>query len=213
MLAFAESQQRQQPAGAARLAIHGGPGNYLYPGVPSDQPATLQWLSKRGYQPGAESFDLHVGLRHAPMGLPLTMPLGCRLAAMQRSGLRERDGALVGQLLAAIERDFSLAWAQEVAAALQHAEGGVYAAMVGDAIAGFAAYNGNNAGLGGFGPMGTWPAYRRHGLGRVLLLTCLRNLSRRHDSTVIAWAAAPEFYANACGATMGRRYVAMTKDL
>ncbi len=71
----------------------------------------------------------------------------------------------------------------------------------------FAAHDGNNRGLGWFGPMGTLDTHRGQGLGEALLLGCLLDVVDRPDGGVIAWVGPVGFYSRACGAVPDRRFV------
>jgi hypothetical protein len=78
----------------------------------------------------------------------------------------------------------------------------------------FAAHDGNNAGLGWFGPAGTLPAHRGRGLGAALLLQCLLDVAEAgHEAGVIAWIGPREFYERTVGAVDDRMFVVMEKPL
>ena len=70
----------------------------------------------------------------------------------------------------------------------------------------FTAHDGNNRGLGWFGPMGTLPAHRGRGLGEALVLRCLADVRTRPEGRVIAWVGR-SFYARTCGAVPERRFI------
>ena len=100
-----------------------------------------------------------------------------------------------------IAREFGGAWPFEVARALQFAPSGVHVAVhvaTGD-YAAFAAHDGNNQGLGWFGPAGTWPAHRGQGLGEAALLACLVDVAATHDVCEVAWIGPRPFYQKAAG--------------
>src|SRR5205823_6329705 len=84
-------------------------------------------------------------------------------------------------LLDAIAREFGGAWPFEVACALRCDPPAVHVALQDGAYCAFAAHDGNNRGLGWFGPTGTWPAHRGKGLGEALLLACLIDVARDHS--------------------------------
>ena len=78
--------------------------------------------------------------------------------------------------------------------------------------AAFAAIDGNNTGLGWFGPAGTWPAHRGKGLGEHLLLRCLVDAADDHDVCEVAWIGPRAFYERVAGTAGGRRFVVLTKE-
>ncbi len=81
------------------------------------------------------------------------------------------------------------------------------------ALCAFAAHDGNNAGLGWFGPAGTWPAHRGRGLGEALLLACLADVARTAEQAEIAWVGPEAFYEKSCGLAGRRIFRPMRKAL
>ncbi len=77
----------------------------------------------------------------------------------------------------------------------------------------FAAHDGNNAGLGWFGPTGTWPAHRGNGLGEALLVACLVDVAVAHEYCEVAWIGPRPFYDKVAGVAFDRRFVLLTKAL
>ncbi len=66
---------------------------------------------------------------------------------------------------------------------------------------------------GGFGPIGVNPRYRWKGLGKVLLLRCLKDIrGRGHKKAFIGWANYP-FYAKAISSPITRMLWQMEKEL
>ena len=127
--------------------------------------------------------------------------LPTRIALLLRSQIGER---------------FSPAWAFEVERALEFEPSGVHIALRredGD-LAAFAAHDGNNQGLGWFGPGGTFEAHRRRGLGEGLLVACLVDIANAGLSTcTVAWIGPRGFYERAAGVRSDRFYTVMRKDL
>jgi len=119
-------------------------------------------------------------------------------------------------LLDAVARDFGGAWPFELARALAHAPApAVHVATAADsgAYCAFAAHDGNNMGLGWFGPTGTWPAHRGQGLGEATLMACLVDVAAEHARCEVAWIGPRPFYEKVAGIASERRFIAMAKDL
>ncbi|MFN0249434.1 MAG: GNAT family N-acetyltransferase [Kofleriaceae bacterium] len=77
----------------------------------------------------------------------------------------------------------------------------------------FAAHDGNNAGLGWFGPTGTWPAHRGNGLGEAVLVACLLDVAAEHEHCEVAWIGPRPFYDKVAGVASDRRFVLLVKTL
>ena len=146
----------------------------------------------------------------------------CTAAEKDGYTLRRAGAEDATALLSMIERSFAPVWAYEVARALGPHLGGEAAAHTpelpegaavhvaydrSDAPVAFAAHDGNNRGLGWFGPMGTLEDHRGHGLGEALLLRCLMDVRQRPEGGVIAWVGPASFYTRTCGAVPDRRFV------
>jgi hypothetical protein len=82
------------------------------------------------------------------------------------------------------------------------------------AIAAFAAHDGNNRGLGWFGPAGTLMPHRGKGLGEALLVACLVDLAGEgRQSCTVAWIGPRDFYQRAAGIAREDRFVVLGKEL
>ena len=75
-------------------------------------------------------------------------------------------------------------------------------------IAGFAAHDVNNRGLGFFGPTGVKESMRGRGIGCRLLHASLADLGRLgYQRVVIPWTDALSFYAKCCGAQPAHEFI------
>jgi GNAT superfamily N-acetyltransferase len=80
-------------------------------------------------------------------------------------------------------------------------------------IAGFAAHDANNRGLGFFGPTGVAKRLRGRGYGRQLLLASLADMRAcGYEQAIIPWTDALDFYEKSCGATIHRRFATFLLD-
>ena len=87
----------------------------------------------------------------------------------------------------------------------------VHVALKDGAYCGFAAHDGNNAGLGWFGPTGTWPAHRGQGLGEALLVACLADVGEHHEHCEVAWIGPRPFYDKVAGIESERQFVVLSR--
>src|SRR5262249_18590992 len=154
-----------------RLRALDQPGNYLAPGIDERNHEAIAWLGKRGWRrDGDARTNVLIAVRDNPRVTPAR---AAELAARAGVAGYEVRRAAAGEtaLLDAVAGEFGGAWPFELGRALEAS--GVHVATKGDAYCAFAAHDGNNQGLGWFGPTGTWPEHRGKGLGEALLLACL----------------------------------------
>ncbi len=216
LLARCESDARDR--GVARLRIADEPGNYLAPGVDERNADAVAWLERRGY---VRSADVRTNLLIAVRGNPRVSAQRASeagAAAAARGYEVRRARADETALVDAIAGEFGGAWPFEVRAAgvglgdpTRAVD--VHVALRDGAYCAFAAHDGNNRGLGWFGPTGTWPAHRGQGLGEALLLACLVDVAADHDTCEIAWIGPRPFYDKVAGIAGERRFVALSKTL
>lgn len=212
---LARCEERARSEGQPRLVALAEPGNYLTPGIDAGDTATLAWLRRRGFEIDGEAVNLIVDLAANPRVSPVRFAEAtARAAAAGYRVVRAHRGDAAA-LRDAIVRDHPEAWAVEVERALDAPPGGVYLARTGAGeIAAFAAHDGNNRGLGWFGPAATLAEHRGRGLGAALLLGCLLEIaaSGRVQCTV-AWIGPRRFYERVAGVAGERRYIRMHKEL
>lgn len=211
LLAACEDAARAN--GVTRLRALDQPGNYLAPGIDERNTETIAWLEKRGWRrDGEPRCNVLIAVRDNPR---VSAARAGELAAKAVAKGYEirRAAADETALLDAVRDGFGGAWPFELARALEHRPPGVHVALRDGAYCAFAAHDGNNRGLGWFGPTGTWPAHRGQGLGEALLLACLVDVAADHDRCEIAWIGPRPFYEKAAGIVDERRFVAMIVDL
>lgn len=202
-------------AGTVVVRLMDQPGNYLAPGIDTRNQATIDWLGRRGYAVRGHNTNLLVDAR-ARAAAAHALAQACTGYELRRARRDQADGPALHALAAS----FSPAWAFEVARALDEGDAGslpgVHVAMHRDsgAMAAFAARDGNNRGLGWFGPAGTLDAHRGRGLGAALLLACLADVAAAGLHTCeIAWIGPRDFYARVAGIAGERRFAVMRKEI
>jgi GNAT superfamily N-acetyltransferase len=198
-LLVVDREHRGKGLGTALLGhaqmIAAEPGNYFTPGIVTTDLDTIAFLKKRGYVEGATTTNLEVSLRvdSAPEAAAAT------LADAER-------------VLAFIEREFGRIWRFEASHAFDVDPPTLFFAEHDGEIAGFAAHDVNNRGLGWFGPTGVKKSLRGLGIGRRLLLASLADLQRLgYSKAVIPWTDAIDFYRRSCGAEPAHRFVAFAR--
>jgi predicted N-acetyltransferase YhbS len=100
-----------------------------------------------------------------------------------------------------VERNFSLAWADEISVGFAHKPVSVFIATTEKDIVGFAAYECTRRNF--FGPTGVIEKVQRLGVGKALLLACLWGLrDMGYVYGIIGGAGPVEFYEKAVGAVV-----------
>ena len=183
-----------------RLRLMDHPGNYLSPGIDGRYQDGRAFFTARGFR----ELGVVENIR-APLDQPL------RLIDVTGYDIGRVDPTQRAPLLEWIARNFAPVWAYEVGRALDGPRRAVHAAWLNGEPVAFAAADGNNQGLGWFGPAGTDPAHRGKKLGEALLVRCLEDVRGLPEAGVIAWIGPKQFYAKAVGAVDDRRFVTMER--
>lgn len=190
------------------------PGNYLAPGVDARDDDTIGWLERRGWRRHGENVNLLVDVAANPRVSAARAAELAEAAAAAGYQVRRARADERAALADRIGGAFSVPWAFEVERALDGDPPGVHVAMRDGELAAFAVHDGNNRGLGWFGPAGTLPEHRGRGLGEALLVACCVDVAAAgHAVCEVAWIGPREFYQRATGISDERRFVVLDKDL
>ena len=193
---------------ALKLRVGDHPGNYLSPGVDARYEAGRAFFAARGFRPVGSVDNIRA---------PLTHPLKrTEVAGYVIRRVDGTDAEARRRLLDWVATTFAPVWAMEVARASDGPRHAVHAAYLdGDDAApvAFAAADGNNQGLGWFGPAGTDPAHRGKRLGEALLVRCLEDVRGLPEAGVIAWVGPKQFYAKTVGAVDDRTFIQLERDV
>jgi mycothiol synthase len=199
--------------GQAMLRTLDQPGNYLAPGIDERNTEAIAWLERRGWRRhAAVRSNVLIDVRGNPRVSAARAEALAAAAAAHGYQIR-RARADEGALLAAVAAEFAGAWPFELERALGCEPPGVHVALQGGAYCAFAAHDGNNRGLGWFGPTGTWPAHRGNGLGEALLVACLVDVAVRHARCEVAWIGPRPFYDKVAGVAADRHFIVLSRDL
>jgi len=198
-------------AGVTSLRTLDQPGNYLAPGIDERNTLAIGWLERRGWQrQGEVRVNVLIEVRGNPR-VSTARAEALAVAAAGRGYEVRRARPDEHALLDAVGAEFGGAWPFELSRSLASDPPGVHVAIRDGAYCAFAAHDGNNRGLGWFGPAGTDPAHRGKRLGEALLVRCLEDVRGLPEAGVIAWIGPKQFYAKAVGAVDDRRFVTMER--
>jgi len=199
-----DREQRHRGIGGALLGdaeargariVEAEAGNYFTPGVVASDTATIGFFKHRGYKEIARTQNLVAGAN------------GEWGAGVVRATDATRDS-----VLSFIEKEFGRIWRFEASRAFENDPATLVYVEADGEIAGFAAHDANNRGLGFFGPTGVARAHRGRGLGAKLLHASLADLHRLgYERVIIPWTDAIDFYRKACGATVSDRFVTLAR--
>ncbi len=185
------------------------PGNYLLPGIDPRYTEALCLLERHGFERFKDCANMVADL-HKEFD---TGPDEERLAGLgidvKRAG--PSDHALLKEFF---DRDFGEDWLVEADLAMRNDPPALHIALKNGHIIAFSAHSGQNREWGFFGPMGTTPASRGTGVGRVLLWHCLNDLRRAgHRTSLIPWVGPIGFYSRYVSARVTRVFWRYRLDL
>lgn len=186
--------------GKPRVGDH--PGNYLTPGVDTRYADALAFFTRLGFAEVGRVENLMSQLENLDRP-PRDTTLTYRRAI-------ESDQPMLSEWIA---KNFGPVWSFEVQKAMAGPCRAVHLGFAGETLLGFAAADGNNQGLGWFGPAGTLPEARGRGVGEALLLRCLCDVKALPQGGVIAWIGPKEFYRKTVSAVTDRTFVQLERPI
>lgn len=202
------AEEELRALGATELRWSGNPPCYAWPGIDVRYTPAVCCAAAAGYERYDAAHNMIADLRTADLS---TSDDEERLAGggVTIAAAAESELGLLGNW---VENTWNPAWRWEVEQSVRATQAGCHVAWRGGEPVAFAAYGGNRPGW--FGPMGTDPAARNLGLGRVLLRRCLTDLRAAGQHTAqIAWAGPFAFYARTVGARLDRIFWLYRKEL
>ncbi len=201
------------------LRLMDQPGNYVSPGIESTRTDAIAWLERRGFEQTSVNTNLivDVSANEAVTEANLeVLSARCRRSGYDVERVSAESSIAARNESVALAAQFGGAWNFEVERAVSCDPGSVFVARQrtdGQLVA-FAAHDGNNCGMGWFGPAGTLEKHRGNGLGAALLVGCLLDIkASKLRISNIAWIGPREFYKRVAGISGERTFVSMKKEL
>ncbi len=188
------------PIGIEEVEVLTIPGNYFAPGLDPRYTEALCFLERLGFERFKDCVNLTADLSaHFD-----TSAEQARLAAEGLEIRRARPDD-ESRLDAFFAEHFGADWRLEAGLAMNNEPPTLHLALKEDRIVAFSAHSTQNREWGFFGPMGTAPAARGHGLGRVLFWHCLNDMrAAGHRTAVIPWVGPIAFYQQWAGCRVER---------
>lgn len=195
--------------GVKWVGVANSPPNYTWPGLDPRYTSAYAFLERRGYRRTGDAFNMTCDLTAHGWD---TSGDEERLAS-EGIGFRRGERRDLEPTLDHLRAHFPH-WVREAATCFRRSPISLHIAVDGTKVAGFAAYDANNLNMAWFGPMGTDPAYRKKGIGKVLLWRCLRDQKAQGNRTaIIPWVGPLAFYYHHCGAVVSRIFWKMAREL
>lgn len=198
--ALLEHAQAAWPAGVREVEVLAIPGNYFAPGLDPRYTEALCFFERRGFERFRDCVNLVGELDRAFDTRADEQRLAAAGVELRRA--RRGDEPLLDAFFA---EHFGDDWRFEAGLGLEVDPPGLHLALAGGRIVAFGAHSTQNREWGFFGPMGTAPAARGQGLGRVLLWRCLNDLrAAGHRTALIPWVGPIAFYHRWAGCRVAR---------
>ncbi|MCG5218511.1 GNAT family N-acetyltransferase [Streptosporangium sp. KLBMP 9127] len=195
------AQEWLRGEGATQARFAGNPPCYAWPGIDVRATPAACLAESLGYRRDSVAWNMTADLTGDLSVRDDLVRLAAEGVTVREAAPGDRDG-----VAGFVREHWNDNWAWEVA----QATGCHYAERDGE-ILGFAAWGARPA---WFGPMGTAPAARGLGVGRVLLRRCLADQRATGlTSAQISWVGPLRFYSRAAGARAERVFWLYRRDL
>ena len=198
----AEMESAMKKSGATEVWTGGGQPRFWWPGIDSTSAEVLSFFVHRGYELDDDAVNMRVDLSTADL----------EPREPNNVDLHRLTAAEWPKFLEWMELSWDDPWSEEVESVLQRQPVSCFVAKRAGEYIGFAAYDTNRRGW--FGPMGSRPDARGTGIGGELLRLCLRDyVDQGREDCEIGWVGPLNFYENAVGATVARKFSRLRKGL
>lgn len=204
-----ELERRMQAQGLSWLRFGNFAPSYFWPGIDVRYTPGLCLLLRHGFQRKGDAVNMEVDLLARDWD---TTAEETRLAAdgfsIRRLGLADRPA--LGEWVRA---EWGPIWQWEALSTYANEPISAFVALKDAKLCAFACY-GTSSFQNVFGPTGTAEDQRWKGLGRVLLLRCLRDMREQGFARAeISWVGPISFYARAANAVINRVFFWLEKEL
>jgi GNAT superfamily N-acetyltransferase len=178
-------------SGIEELEVLAIPGNYFHPGIDPRCTPALCFAEAKGFERFKDCVNMIAWLDEPLETEADEGRLRGQGLTVRRAG--PDDARLLDTFFAG---DFGPDWRMEAGLAMRNDPPALHLALQGDRIIAFSGHSSQNREWGFFGPMGTTPAARGTGIGRILLRRCLNDLREAgHRTSIIPWVGPIGFYS------------------
>ncbi len=174
---------------------------YFQPGVDVRYTEAVVFLESLGYKKIGENIHLETQLENVDFNLITEIEQKINMLGYN---ILQPDKKLYSEIISWIRKTFP-AWEFEVNYAYKNTPAKLFVVVHGNNIVGFSCYDTTSPGW--FGPIGVDSQHRKIGLGKILLLKCLKELyNLGYTTVVIPWISPSslKFYTTTCNAKISR---------
>ena len=183
--------------------------NYYMPGLDFRYTEGSCFLLKNGYEKIGENINLIADITPDQFNVDSDIKrLSKEGVIIKRADNSDREAVVkfLGQAFPS--------WLGEVNETFKNNPISLYISIIDDKVVGFSAYDGNNRGIGWFGPMGVLPVTRGKGIGAILCKLCLKDIALQgHKQSIIPWVGPVRFYSKVCNSRIDRLFWTYRKNL
>ncbi|MBK9940994.1 MAG: GNAT family N-acetyltransferase [Kouleothrix sp.] len=202
-------EQRMRGDGLSWLRCGNFAPSYFWPGVDLRYTPGLCMLLRAGFHRKGDAVNMQVDL-HARNWDTAAEEAHLRSQGFSIRRLQPGDRPAFAAWL---QSTWGSIWQWEALSTYENQPISAFVALKDDQICAFAAYD-TSSFRNAFGPTGTAEAQRWHGLGRVLLYRCLRDLAEQgYAHAEISWVGPISFYARTADAQINRAFYWLEKEL
>jgi len=183
--------------------------NYYMPGLDFRYTEGNCFLLKNGYEKTGENINLIADIGPGQFNVDSDIKRLSKEGVIIKRADKNNKEAVIKFLTQAFP-----SWLGEVNETFKNNLVSLYISIIDDKVVGFSAYDGNNRGIGWFGPMGVLPVMRGKGIGAILCELCLRDIALQgHKQSIIPWVGPVRFYSKVCNSRIDRLFWTYRKNL
>ena len=208
-LLYEKGEQLLIEKGATHIRWYDVPLNYFMPGIDPRYTEAWCFALKHGFKQTGEAINMRTDLN------AMSWDTREEEARLMEKGIevRRAESSDLDALKMLLSEEWQL-WNNEVEMAMKDTPPSVHIALKEGRVLAFSVHNGNNKGTGWFGPMGTHPDLRGHGVGNILLKRCLEDMRLQgQDTAVIPWVGPVAFYCHYTRSVIERVFWRMEKQI
>jgi len=197
---YAKLEAKFKSEDCNRARIYDVVPNYFMPGIDPFYTEAVCFAERKGFKKWNDTSNLLADLKNQTFETAREEEkLAKEGFEIKRAEMSDRD-----DVLRFVAEKFT-SWVPEVSKMFGNIPISLHIAKIAGKTVGFSGYDGNNVGIGWFGPMGTDESLRGKGVGGVLYRRCLADQKKQgHAAAIIPWVGPIPFYMHYSNARVAR---------